>query len=125
MVVKSMELAWVVVSDFAKAKKFFTESVGLKVSSSNDEFGWAELCGKDGGALLGIATAGKHSPVGPGQNAIVTLTVDDIVKAKAQLVKKGVKMLGDIIEVPGIVKMQLFEDLDGNKFQLVEDIEKK
>lgn len=124
MAIKSMELAWVVVSDFAKAKKFFTESIGLSVSSSNDKFGWAELSGKDGGAILGIATDNKHSPIRPGQNAIVTLTVDDIQKAKAQLMKKGVKMLGEIIEVPGAVKMQLFEDLDGNKFQLVEDLEK-
>lgn len=123
--VNKMGLSWIVVSDFKKAKKFFTEKVGLKVYSSAEENNWIELGGEESdGALLGICQMDdKEWP--PGQNAVVTLTVDNIEKATADIASKGVKLVGGMIEVPGHVKMQLFVDDDGNKFQLVQDLSKK
>ena len=117
-----MDLAWITVNDLEKSKKFFTEVLGLKVSSGSDEHGWLELQGKDGGALLGVGQSrgGNQDQVNPGQNAIMTMTVDDIVQAKEMLETKGIKIVGDIIEVPGHVKMLMFTDLDGNKFQVVQ-----
>jgi predicted enzyme related to lactoylglutathione lyase len=121
--VKKISLSWIVVSDLAKAKKYFTEVVGLKVSCSSEEFGWVELIGQDGGAILGLAQANEKNSMPAGQNAIVCFTVDDIEKAKAEMAKKGAKFLGDILEVPGIVKLQSFLDADGNNFQLAQNLE--
>lgn len=127
MKIKSINLSWVIVTNFEKALKFYTEVVGLKVTELNEEFGWAELSGFEGGALLGIARQSSEpnkeiSPITAGQNAVVTMTVEDITQSKAELEKKGVKTLGDIVECPGGVKLQSFIDLDGNHLQLVQII---
>ena len=94
------------------------------------EYGWLELVPKDGGTILGVCQFNPQygNAVKPGDNAIVTFTVDDIVAVKALFEKQGVTMLGDIIEVPGHIKMLFFTDLDGNKFQICQtfdQVEKK
>ena len=55
-------------------------------------------------------------------NAVLAMTVDDIVAAKKELEGKKVSCIGDIIEVPGYVKMATFADPDGNIFQLVQEL---
>lgn len=120
-----MHLAWIVVKDIKKAIKFYTETVGMKLLEFDERYGWAELSGQDNGARLGIAQKNDREKVQPGQNAIVTLSVENLEKAKADLVKKGAKMEGDIMEVPGIVKLQMVVDQDGNHFQLVESFHTK
>jgi predicted enzyme related to lactoylglutathione lyase len=114
-----MDLAWVVVKDFKKAVQFYKEVMGLVLLQVDEQFGWAEFQGKDGGMRLGVSQMCEHS--GPaGQNAVVALTVDDIVKAKAELEKKGAKCVGEMQEVPGHVKLQMIVDNDGNQFQLAQ-----
>lgn len=120
MGIRSSDLSWIVVSDLKRARKFFVETLGLKEISANEEWGWVEVQGKEGGATIGIGIADKQTPVSPGGNAVVTLTVDNLEETKKQLQKKEVSMVGDIMEVPGHVKMQLLKDEDGNLFQLVE-----
>lgn len=122
MSIKSIDMTWIVVSDLKTAVKYYTEVVGLKLHQFAEEFGWAELAGKDGGAQLGLAQNASHCPIKPGQNAVITLTVDSVQDQKKRLSAKNVTFLGDIIEVPGHVKLLLCEDTDGNKFQLVESL---
>ncbi len=121
MSVKSIDLAWIVVKDFKKALKFYTEVVGLQLKELNEQHGWAELQGEDG-ARLGIGQCHAMNPIQPGQNAVVTFTVEDLEKAKAEMVKKGTICVGDVLEVPGQVKMQSMQDLDGNQFQIVQTL---
>lgn len=125
MKVKKMSLAWITVSDVTNTQKFFTETIGLKVSSSAPEHGWLELTGEDGGMILGVGQAGSESSDKPGVNAVVTMTVDDIIASKAEMESKGVLFIGEIIEVPGHVKMATFLDPDGNMFQLVQEIDQQ
>ncbi len=122
MNLKSMNLVWIVVNDLKKAIKFYTETVGLKLMEQNDQFGWAELEGHNGGARLGIAQMCLKSEedVKPGQNAVMTFTVANIETAVAEMSEKGAKLIGEIEEIPGHVKMQTAQDTDGNRFQLVE-----
>ena len=122
MAVKKSELSWITVSDWEKAKTFFTEVVGLEVVSAQEQYGWMELRGAGGGALLGVAKSHEGGGLSPGQNAVVTFTVDNIVATKADMESKGVAFVGDIMEVPGQVKLALFKDPDGNLFHLVQDI---
>lgn len=114
---KSSNLTWISVSDFKKARKFFTETLGLKELSCAEEMGWVELQGQEGGGTIGVGLA--HD-MAPGSNAIITFTVDDVDQAAAELKKKNVQMIGDVMEVPGHVRLQMFADPDGNKFQLVQ-----
>jgi len=117
---KSVDLVWIVVSDIKKAKKFFVETLGLREHSSSEEYGWTELCGQDGGTMIGIAQESDFNEIQAGQNAVITITVDNIDETVALFKKKNIKLLGEILEVPGHAKMQLFADEDGNKFQIVQ-----
>lgn len=126
MAIKKISLCWVTVADIEKAKKFFTESCGLEMTmGSSAEHGWLEFVGQEGGMVLGVGQARKENQDAVGVNAVVTLTVDDIVATKNSMEKKGVVFVGDIMEVPGHVKMATFVDPDNNTFQLVQEIEKK
>jgi predicted enzyme related to lactoylglutathione lyase len=120
---KSCELSWIVVNDLNQAKKFYTEVLGFKLLNEALEWNWLELQGHEGGMKLGIAGKDPHCPILPGQNAIVTIVVDNIEEAIKELKKKNVTLVGDIQEVPGHVKMQSFIDQDHNNFQLVEKID--
>lgn len=117
---KSFDLAWIVVSDIKKAKKFFAETLGLKEHTYAEELGWAEFEGSEGGTRIGLAQESEEQGTCAGENAIITLTVDNLETTVSELRKKGVKLIGGILEVPGHVKMQMFTDPDGNKFQAVQ-----
>ncbi len=120
MRIKNIGLSWIVVKNFKAAVKYYTEIVGLKLMEINEQFGWAELQGDEGGARLGIAQEAPHEKVKAGQNAVVTFTVDDLEKMKSEMVKKGAHCEGDVLEIEGHVKMQTVIDSDGNRFQICE-----
>jgi predicted enzyme related to lactoylglutathione lyase len=125
---KSIDLVWIVVKDFKRAIKFYTETVGLKIVEMNEQWGWAELEGQDGcGMRLGIAQQNlkNQDPVQPGENAVITVRVDNIEQAVKNLQKQGTTLVGAVEEVPGHVKLQTVRDTEGNFFQLVELITEK
>lgn len=120
MQVKEIGLAWIVVKNIKAAIRYYTEVVGLKLMEFNEQYGWAELEGHEGGSRLGIAQENPKEAISAGQNAVVTFTVGSVDKAKADMVKKGAKLDGETIEIPGHVKMQTVIDQDGNRFQICE-----
>jgi len=123
MTVQKVGLCWIVVKDVKAAAKYYTEVVGLKLMELNEQYGWAELEGHEGGTRLGIAQAGPQSGMEPGGNAVMTFTVGDLDASKKEMVAKGAKCDGDVLEVPGHVKMQTLIDADGNRFQICQIIE--
>lgn len=120
MKTKSMNLSWIVVKDLKEAIKFYTEVLGLELKTLEEQWGWAELGAPEGTAKLGLAQSSDREPMKPGSNAVVTFKVDDIEAASDDLRSQGVKLEGEVIEVPGEVKLQTFKDASGNTFQLVE-----
>lgn len=121
MHIKRADLAWIAVGDIKEAKRFFGEVLGLELRAEAQEYGWLEFVPKEGGCALGVGQCNQeYNEVKPGNNAILTFTVDDIMSAKVELARNNVTILGDIVEVPGHVKMLFFTDRDGNKFQLVQ-----
>lgn len=122
MKVKGIKLAWIVVNNLKQAIEFYTQVVGLKLTEFNEEYGWAELTGEDNGARLGIAQASDREPIQPGQNAIMTFSVPNLEKAQSEFRAKGVTLEGEVMEVPGVVKLQMIVDKDGNRFQIVEEL---
>jgi predicted enzyme related to lactoylglutathione lyase len=121
---KSFDLAWVSVTDMDKAKKFFVDTLGMKIVEDNAEYNWVELSGQNGGTRLGFGTCSpkEGGPLLPGQNAVISLTIDDIQAAKKSLEAQGVTIVGDIMEVPGQVKLLLIKDQDGNLINLCQKI---
>jgi predicted enzyme related to lactoylglutathione lyase len=52
----------------------------------------------------------------------VTITVKNLEEACSLFKEKGAKLVGEVLEVPGHVRMQTFVDGDGNTMQLVQKI---
>lgn len=139
MAILGMNLAWITVSDLQKAETFFEKAVGLKLEVSDNEHGWLEFSAGTSGMRLGVARAqeggccGGESPekgeecknTGAGSNAVVTITVDNIITTKKDLEGRGVTFTTPIMELPGHVKLASFVDPDRNQFQLVEILSKK
>lgn len=120
MKVQGIHLAWIVVADIAVAIKFYTEVAGLTLQEWNKEFDWAELSGPTGSRLGIVQFSPEHEDHKPGTNAVFTITVDDINEACNELKKKKARLVGEVVEVPGEVKMQTVCDVDGNTFQVCE-----
>jgi predicted enzyme related to lactoylglutathione lyase len=114
-------LAWIVVKDLDQAIDFYTNTVGLQLKELHKEFRWAELSGPNG-AILGIGEENAQSEIPAGGNAVVTITVENLDKALVHFKTKGAKLVGDVLEIPGHVKMQTFTDRDGNTLQLVQKL---
>ncbi len=119
--VKGIHLSWIVVNDIEAAVKFYTETLGLTLHTIDKQFGWAELSGPDG-ATLGVSQANPDYDLIAGTNAVVTITVDDLLEAKSDYLKKGGKTVGEMMEIPGHVKLQTIQDIDGNTLQLVQTL---
>lgn len=115
-------LSWIVVKDIKQAIKFYTDVVGLTLKEFHPEFGWAELAGPRGSSL-GIGQENSETPMKAGVNAVVTIAVDDIDVARQHYLAKGATLVGEVIEVPGHVKMQTFTDVDGNTMQIVQKLD--
>ncbi len=123
MDIEEIGLSWIVVKDVKRAIDYYTKVVGLKLLEFNEQYGWAELQGSKGGARLGIAQENAQEPVKAGQNAVITFTVDNLEKTKQEMGKKGAHFEGEVLVVPGHIKMQTGLDQDGNRFQICEVLE--
>ena len=89
MKAQSINLGWIVVDDLKKAINFYTNVVGLKVETLNEDFGWAELVGSKGGAHLGLAQGNAMTPISAGSNAIMTLLSQTSMKRANPWKKKA------------------------------------
>lgn len=123
MAIKQINLSWIIVSDIHRSREFFKNTLGLNLNEFSDTVGWAELQGRCGGSLIGLAQYDAQYASKAGSNAVITFTVDNIEKTIEELKEKGVVFIGDIITIPNGPKMISFNDPDGNHFQLVEEME--
>ena len=120
MLVKTMGLPWITVSDIKQAKHFYVNVMGFEVVEENMDVKWLEV--KCGDSVLGIWQTFDGSPDKPGQNAIITFTVDKIEDTKKVLESKDMKFVGDIAEIPGVFRVATYVDQDSNKFQLYQSL---
>lgn len=118
MLVKRMGLPWITVSNVQEAKRLYIDILGFEIHEENKEIGWLEV--KRGDSVLGIWQASQGASDKPGQNAVLTFIVDDIMHAKKTLEQKGITVTSEITEIPHVFKVVSFVDVDGNKCQLYE-----
>ena len=81
--------------------------------------GWAELATPAKGVAIGLAESEELD--GPGGTTPV-FGVTDIAAARAELEGKGVRFEGDTFELPGLVKLAIFFDPDGNSYMLAQSL---
>ncbi|MBI3536430.1 MAG: VOC family protein [Chloroflexi bacterium] len=119
--IRGLNVVWYYVSDWARAKKFYGETLGLPTQFVADEVGWCEF-GNHDLPHLAISKWVDANPL-PAQTggAIATFTCDDVRAARARLIAKGVSC-EEIDEIPGFVRLCTFRDPDGNRLQLAESL---
>ena len=112
-------LAWYNVSDLEAAKKFYGGVLGLKKSFEMQ--GWAEYSHENGGAAVGLNAMGAGSS-GQAGGATVVLGIENLDATMKKLGSVGVKFAGEIMEIPGVVRIATFHDPFGNTLQLAQTL---
>lgn len=107
------------VSDFKRAVDWYREKLGFEPEYLMEEMGWGELKTNTPGLTIGLGSMGQ--PGGSG-GATLTFAVTDIDAARASLEGQGVRFEGPTDEIPGMVKLATFYDLDGNRLMFAQTL---
>lgn len=106
------------VSDLEKAITWYESILGFKLLYKLDEMGWCELATGVERVNVGLSVTEDAKPGG----ATPTFGVTDIEAARAELEASDVKLDGDIMTIPDMVRLQTFYDPDGNSLMFYQDL---
>ncbi len=110
----------VFVSDWDRAIRFYTETLGIAANFRSDEMGWAQL--ETGEGQLALERAAPDDPESRdlvGRFVGVSLEVADIEATHAALVERGVEFLSPPEAQPWGGVLAHFRDPDGNVLTLL------
>jgi catechol 2,3-dioxygenase-like lactoylglutathione lyase family enzyme len=113
MHVEHVDFVSVLTQDLPRAKRFYTEVLGLEVETEGESD--MELrCGQVTLDVFDPSSIGQPFAPSP---AGLALRVDDVDAARAELEAQGVRFDGDTIET-SVCKQAWFKDPDGNALML-------
>jgi lactoylglutathione lyase len=116
-------LVRIFVSDWARAVRFYTEILGLRLSFADEGLGWALATGDASLALERFVpepgASGHDLEDLVGRFVGVSLAVEDIDRTHAELVTRGVEFLEPPARMPWGGVLANFRDPDGNVLTLV------
>ena len=115
-----LELVPIPVTDVDRAKAFYAEQLGFTVDvdvTPMDGVRVVQLTPPGSACSIGLGTGLAAYEATPGTIRALHLVVDDIDKARAELVGRGVEV-GEVVDVGGGVKYAGFSDPDGNSWTL-------
>jgi predicted enzyme related to lactoylglutathione lyase len=117
---KGLSVVSVPVTDWAKAKAFYHETLGLPIAFDvGDEVGWCEF-GEAGKTTFAISLWRDATPPLRG-GTIPVFAVDDCAGTAAELRRRGVKC-ADPVTYPGMVIYADVYDPEGNLLQIAQSI---
>lgn len=110
------------VTDWNAARKWYCEKLGFVETWATEEGGWADFQPVGANISVGLnrLEAGTPHP-GPG-GVTMTFSVRDIEAARTELESRGVEFMGPTNELPGMVKLAVFRDPDGNAMMLAQSL---
>jgi catechol 2,3-dioxygenase-like lactoylglutathione lyase family enzyme len=111
------------VTDLDRSIAWYQDVLGFELLYKRDEIAWGEL--STGVDRVNVGLSERQEAGGPG-GATLTFGVTDLEAAKAALDGHGVRQDGDILEIPGLVRLLTFFDPDDNAlmfYQLPEGAE--
>jgi predicted enzyme related to lactoylglutathione lyase len=117
-----LELVPIPVTDVDRAKAFYTEQLGFVADvdvQPADGVRVVQLTPPGSACSIGMGTGLSAYEAAPGTVRGLHLVVDDVEKARAELLGRGVEM-GPVTDVGGGVKYAGFSDPDGNSWTLQE-----
>jgi predicted enzyme related to lactoylglutathione lyase len=115
-----LELVPIPVTDVDRAKAFYTEQLGFVADvdvQPAEGVRVVQLTPPGSACSIGMGTGLAAYEATPGTIRALHLVVDDIDKARAELVGRGVEV-GEVVDVGGGVKYAGFSDPDGNSWTL-------
>jgi len=124
-IVNKLMMLSINVGDMPKAKAFYADKLGLKVTTDyrqNDDNWWVSLSLPEGGATITLSRATGFENMKPGTMTLYFET-SDIAVAHKELSNKGVKVnevQDDLFGTGSGVKFFNLEDPDGNQIILAQ-----
>ncbi|MBI5032576.1 MAG: VOC family protein [Chloroflexi bacterium] len=116
---RDLNVVSVNVTDWARARKFYHETLGLPIAAEIDGVGWLELgLPNQTHFALNRWDGPEPAPTNSG-NATVVFGVDDARAVMDKLRAKGVRC-EEVVEIPGMVIYGTFYDPDGNRLQVAQ-----
>jgi catechol 2,3-dioxygenase-like lactoylglutathione lyase family enzyme len=110
------------VTDWNAARKWYTEKLGFVETWASEEGGWADFRPVGDNISIGLNRLEEGTP-DPGAGGVtVTFGVRDIEAARSELESRGVEFEGETNELPGLVKLAVFHDPDGNIMMLAQSL---
>jgi predicted enzyme related to lactoylglutathione lyase len=111
------------VKDFEKSAQWYQDVLGCQPVYTMPEMGWGEFTTPVTGITIGLTTNQEDGTAGGDGGATITFGVLDIDAARAELEGKGVKFDGPTQEIPEMVKLATFRDLDGNALMFAQSLQ--
>jgi predicted enzyme related to lactoylglutathione lyase len=105
------------VTDMARARAFYEDTLGLPKSTSGETSPWVEF-DLPGGGCLAITTVTGDTPAA-NAGGTIAFEVDDLDALIADLEAKQVRFKSDLIHSP-VCRMRVIEDSEGNAILLHE-----
>jgi predicted enzyme related to lactoylglutathione lyase len=112
MGIKKIAFVMTPVTDMKRARDFYENTFGLKMTESFGDGKWVEY-DLPGGGCLAITTMAEGVKPASNAGSSVAFEVDDVVQTLAELKAKGVKVLIDLFESP-VCQMAVVLDSEGN-----------
>jgi predicted enzyme related to lactoylglutathione lyase len=113
--VTGVDFVTVPTRNFAAAKDFYGDVLGLSCSAAYDKIPGAEF--ETGNLTLQVLDSDAIGREFQPHIFPIALNVDDVAAARAELESRGVSFLGEMID-SGVCHMIPFQDPDGNVFML-------
>ncbi len=104
------------VLDIKRARKFYEDTLGLKVTQEYQDGRWVEFDLAHGGCFAMSDMMPQFKP-SASEGGTIALEVEDIDSVMTSLKEKGVEVLMDTFESP-VCRMSLIKDSEGNSLIL-------
>ena len=113
MIVERTDFVSVPVQDLDRARKFYSETLGIHSPDVNAD--WPEF--ETGNVSLYLVDPTKMGTEFKSHSLHIALRVPDVAAARAGLESKGVEFEGEILDT-GVCHMAFFRDSEGNALML-------
>lgn len=107
------------VTDLERSLAWYRDVLGFELLYRRDDIAWCELA--TGVARVNVGLSERQEAGGAG-GATLTFGVEDLDAAKAALDEHGARQDGEIMEIPGLVRLLTFFDPDDNALMFYEDL---
>jgi catechol 2,3-dioxygenase-like lactoylglutathione lyase family enzyme len=106
------------VIDLTRSLDWYQRVLGFTLLYQQEDIAWCEL--STGVARVNVGLSERREAGGSG-GATLTFGVTDLNAAKAALDAEDVRQDGDIVEIPGLVRLLTFFDPDDNALMFYEE----